>query len=417
MPVVEQTLGELRTAALSAVREACAVTELVRARLCESDTMQKADKSPVTVADFAAQAIMILLLKRQFPGIPFVAEEDARELRAPAGEVLLEAVVAWVRQCPQLELVSPEEVLDAIDSGGFEPSSCFDGGQFWCIDPIDGTKGFLRNDQYAVCLGLVHCASNYLGAMSGRPILGVLGCPRLPSSLPAAGEERLQPRGVVLHAVVGQGVVAASWRPARAGISKSDHESDVSLDARSICAPSRFVESVEAHSTDQTVSAQVAKLAGLAHAPLRLDSQAKYAAVARGDAAAYLRLAGYRHHIWDHAAGACIVAESGGRVTDAEGAPLNFAAGRTLSDNRGGIVATAACTADSALHGTVVCAIAQQAASHSPPASQPEPKRARSNNDDNEGLVSGGGGAAASSSRDAPTAARASQAAEAGGVV
>jgi HAL2 family 3'(2'),5'-bisphosphate nucleotidase len=358
--VVCMTTGELRAAAVSAVREACSVTELVRAQLCQSDTMQKADSSPVTCADFAAQAILILLLKRQFPGIPFVAEEDAHELRAPSGKALAQSIVAWVRRCSQLEAVTDDDVLRAIDSGGFEPGSLTsddDGRLFWCIDPIDGTKGFLRNDQYAVCLGLVRCETNHLGAVSGKPVLGVLGCPRLPSSLPATGEERLEPRGVVLHAASGQGVVSSSWRPARAGVA----EGDVSVDARSRLAPNCFVESVEAHSTDQTVSVQVATMVGLAPAPLRLDSQAKYAAVARGDAAAYLRLAGYRHNIWDHAAGACIVAESGGRVTDAVGAPLNFAAGRTLSDNRGGIVATAACTADGALHDAVVRAIAAAA--------------------------------------------------------
>lgn len=39
------------------------------------------------------------------------------------------------------------------------------------LDPVDGTKGFLRNDQYAVALGLVQ---------DGRVVLGVLGCPCLP---------------------------------------------------------------------------------------------------------------------------------------------------------------------------------------------------------------------------------------------
>lgn len=359
MPFMPPPIGELRTAALSAVREACTVTELVRTQLCGADTMQKKDLSPVTCADFAAQAIMILLLRHQFPGIPFVAEEDAEDLRAPAGKGLAESILTWVRKCPQLATVSQDEVLHAIDSGKFEPDSLTsdDAGRlFWCIDPIDGTKGFLRDDQYAVCLGLVCCQTNHLGALSGTPILGVLGCPRLPSTLPASKEEQLHPRGVALHAAVGQGVAASSWQPARDG----GDECDESLDARSRRAPNRFVESVEAHSTDQNVSVQVARKAGLADAPLRLDSQVKYAAVARGDAAAYLRLAGYRHHIWDHAAGACIVAESGGRVTDADGATLNFAAGRTLSNNRGGIVATAACTADSTLHDSIVCAIAQQ---------------------------------------------------------
>jgi len=41
----------------------------------------------------------------------------------------------------------------------------------WTIDPIDGTKGFLRGEQYAVCLSFL---------VDGNPIVGVIGCPNLP---------------------------------------------------------------------------------------------------------------------------------------------------------------------------------------------------------------------------------------------
>ena len=52
----------------------------------------------------------------------------------------------------------------------------------------------------------------------------------------------------------------------------------------------------------------------------------------------YLRLptrADYREKIWDHAAGALIVTEAGGRVTDVDGRPLDFTRGSSLLDNRG----------------------------------------------------------------------------------
>ncbi len=72
-----------------------------------------------------------------------------------------------------------------------------------------------------------------------------------------------------------------------------------------------------------------------------MDSQVKYAAVARGDAQIYLRLpiAGYIENIWDHAAGAIIVEQAGGRVTDMDGRTLDFSCGRKLERNRG-IIAT-----------------------------------------------------------------------------
>jgi 3'(2'), 5'-bisphosphate nucleotidase len=72
-----------------------------------------------------------------------------------------------------------------------------------------------------------------------------------------------------------------------------------------------------------------------------MDSQAKYGVVARGEAEIYLRMptrADYHEKIWDHAAGALIVQEAGGTVTDIHGRPLEFHHGRELSANRGVIV-------------------------------------------------------------------------------
>jgi 3'(2'), 5'-bisphosphate nucleotidase len=71
-----------------------------------------------------------------------------------------------------------------------------------------------------------------------------------------------------------------------------------------------------------------------------MDSQAKYAVLAAGAGDLLLRLLSarhpnYREKIWDQAAGALIVEEAGGRVSDLEGQPLDFTAGRTLARNRG----------------------------------------------------------------------------------
>ena len=85
-------------------------------------------------------------------------------------------------------------------------------------------------------------------------------------------------------------------------------------------------------------AALVARQLGVVHAPLRIDSQCKYAVVARGDASIYLRLPledEYQEKIWDHAAGALIVAEAGGRVTDVDGQRLDFSTGAKLLRNRG----------------------------------------------------------------------------------
>ena len=116
----------------------------------------------------------------------------------------------------------------------------------------------------------------------------------------------------------------------------------------------RFCESVESGHSDQDESARIAEDLGIRSEPFRIDSQCKYAAVARNDASIYLRLptrADYREKIWDHAAGCLVVECAGGSVTDADGAPLDFTVGATLAKNRG-IVATCG-----SIHDEVIAAV------------------------------------------------------------
>ena len=73
-----------------------------------------------------------------------------------------------------------------------------------------------------------------------------------------------------------------------------------------------------------------------------MDSQCKYAVLARGDAGIYLRLPtrkDYEEKIWDHAGGSLIIEEAGGSICDIYGNKLDFSQGRTLKVNKG-IVAT-----------------------------------------------------------------------------
>ena len=141
-------LAAARVAAVAAVRLACGVTEAVRAELAGADRQTKSDRSPVTVADFAAQAILIAVLSRAFPDVPVVAEESAAGLRGEEGRCVRERVVGFVRSCAPTAHMSDEQVLDAIDAGSAEPpSGSRDDGPrfFWCIDPIDGTVSNLTH--------------------------------------------------------------------------------------------------------------------------------------------------------------------------------------------------------------------------------------------------------------------------------
>ena len=121
--------------------------------------LAKSDKSPVTVADFAAQAVVARALAESFPDDPLVAEEGSAQLREPENRALLERVA-------DLCQATPDETLALIDRGAASPAR-----RFWTLDPIDGTKGFLRGEQYAVALALIE---------DGEVVLGVLGCPNLP---------------------------------------------------------------------------------------------------------------------------------------------------------------------------------------------------------------------------------------------
>jgi 3'(2'), 5'-bisphosphate nucleotidase len=299
-------------AGIAAVRAASRVCRSVQERLATAEALEKKDKSPVTVADFASQAIVCEQLLRALPGDPIVGEEGSEELRQGEQKALLDAVVREVG-----EEVSGDaaQVLDWIDRGGADAS----GDRYWTLDPIDGTKGFLRGEQYAVALGLLE---------KGEVVVGLLGCPNLDDG--AGG------KGALFAAVRGEGArVLSLW---------SDDATGEPVSVSGITSPSeaRFCESVESGHSNQDQSARIATGLGITQEPFRIDSQCKYAALARGDASIYLRMPtrkDYREKIWDHAAGKLVVEEAGGRVTDVEGNPLDFTKGRTLDSNRG-VVAT-----------------------------------------------------------------------------
>ena len=160
-------------------------------------------------------------------------------------------------------------------------------------------------------------------------VVGVLGCPNLdgPDGRP----------GALLAAARGHGAFSLPLSDAGGAARRAVRVDDVSDPARA-----RFCESVESGHSDQDESARIAHALGITAEPVRVDSQTKYAIVARGDASIYLRLPTseeYREKIWDHAAGSIVVEEAGGRVSDCSGRPLDFSQGRRLERNRG-VVAT-----------------------------------------------------------------------------
>ncbi len=304
-------------AALIAVRSASEVCRSVQQNLVQAKTLEKGDKSPVTVADFASQAVVAQVLRTRFPEVPMVGEEDAAELRTGRHAALADAVAQHAK-------LDRETALAAIDHGGFDPNTSPGITRYWTLDPIDGTKGFLRGEQYAIALALIE---------EGQVVLGVLGCPNLDG-------------GLTLAATRGGGtwsVGDGTQTPERFSVTSHDDPADA-----------RFCESVESGHSDQDASGDIASALGITAEPYRIDSQCKYAAVARGNADIYLRLPtrpGYQEKIWDHAAGMLAVQEAGGTVTDIHGNALDYSHGRVFAANQG-VVAT-----NGKLHDRVIAAV------------------------------------------------------------
>lgn len=293
--------------------------------------IEKKDKTPVTVADFGSQALICRALAAAFPEDPVVGEEDAAGLRDADAAAARAQVTAHVRE---LAVEATEEaVLDWIDRGNGEV-----GDRFWTLDPIDGTKGFLRGEQYAIALALIE---------NGDLKVGVLACPNLPEDIEAnAGSV-----GMLFAAVRGQG---ARCLPLDGGEARA-----IQVVSPDDTAKLRFVESVESGHSDHSRQDTLAKQVGISAPSLRIDSQCKYGAVASGQAALYLRLPSpktpdYRENIWDHAAGALVVEEAGGKVTDMHGKSLNFAQGAKLQDTRGVIVS------NGSIHDATIAALAAE---------------------------------------------------------
>ncbi|MFN2194795.1 MAG: 3'(2'),5'-bisphosphate nucleotidase [Anaerolineales bacterium] len=301
--------------AMEVVTQAARLVELVQREMVSS-ALTKEDRSPVTIADFASQALVASRLADQFPAAVLVGEESAQALRSPAEAEKLDQVTAFVHEfVPQ---ATPEKVCDWIDRGSAAP-----GTRFWTLDPIDGTKGFLRGDQYAVALALVS---------AGQVQIGALGCPNLSID----GQPDFDGPGSLLVAARGEG----AWMLPLDGQGTARR---LAVSDRNDPAQARLMRSFEAGHTNVSQIDEFAAALGIQAEPVRMDSQAKYAVLAAGGGELILRLLSpkapdYKEKIWDQAAGALIVEEAGGRVSDLHGKALDFTAGRTLKHNRGILV-------------------------------------------------------------------------------
>ncbi len=227
------TLAERAGHAIMAVRAAGFAVE------------RKRDFSPVTAADRIAEALIVDGLRDAAPAIPVVAEEEV------------------------------EAGADAIPEGG----------RFWLVDPLDGTREFAAgHDSFAVLVGLVQ---------AGRPVLGAV-------ALPATGE--------VFGGIAG----GAAW--------KQDAGGRRAISARR-APPGGPVVMGSRHYADDPRIAAFARSRGAAKV-VNIGSAEKFCRLAEGTADLYPRFGTTME--WDTAAAEAVLVAAGGSLADWDGAALRY---------------------------------------------------------------------------------------------
>ncbi|KAF1940869.1 carbohydrate phosphatase [Clathrospora elynae] len=358
---------ELRLA-LRAVHRASLLTKSVLRTLFNTVSAEtKADDSPVTIADFAAQALLICALHAVYPNDAFLGEESADALRQ--NEQLADRVWQLVLRAKEENTAdhagfpgngdvqlqkqnvrnenggldfpaSKEEMCELIDRGG--KGEVTGRGRVWIMDPVDGTATFMQGKQYAVCLCLL---------VDGVQQVGVIGCPNLafdvqgPLGTTRIHEDRVDNDGlgVILSAVKGQGTNVRAMRAD--GLGQPRNIDLTSLPEKKL-AELNFVEStIGKTSLSQDEHKAVATSLGADWPGTVIWSQQlKYVALTLGATDVMIRIPRTLDrftYVWDHAGGHILFQEAGGVISDFNGEQIDFAQGRQIKGARNwGMIAT-----------------------------------------------------------------------------
>ncbi|GMJ14656.1 HAL2-like [Hibiscus trionum] len=354
-PAGHETCAQELDVAVRVVQMACSLCQKVQ----DTSVHSKDGNSLVTVADWSVQATVSWILCESFgcQNVSILAKEDVQSLSKADATGMLDAVVKTVNDClteaPRLGLKGPERPLgssDVLEAISHCNSIGGPTGRFWALGPVDSTFGSVQGDQYAVSLALIE---------DGEVVLGVLGCPNYPmkkewliyqhryhrilSELAPATSESWD-KGCVIYARKGSG---EPWiQPLhQKNMLLTWPNSAIPVQVSLIDNPAlaTFCDPIEKSNSTHSFTAGLAHSHGLRKQPLRVYSMAKYVAIARGDAEIFMKFtrAGNKEKIWDHAAGALIVHEAGGVVTDAGGSPLDFSKGMFIEGLDRGIIACA----------------------------------------------------------------------------
>ncbi|KAL3460519.1 hypothetical protein BJX64DRAFT_262900 [Aspergillus heterothallicus] len=341
---------EIEIACLAVQRASLLAKKLLDA--VDKGSFDKSDATPVTIADYAAQCLIIAAIHHVFPEDEIVGEEDSSTLQAEND--LLERtwdLVSTTRlQDEKSEALlyapaSKEEMLRLIDLGA--QGSCKPRGRQWVLDPIDGTATFIKNQQFAVCLGLL---------VDGKQRVGVTGCPNLKFGSDQIDEDVVDRSGYgcQVFAVAGQGAwMRQMGMGALLPASKIEPKAQITQpeDIRLVDCTAASSSSWEAHQ----------RLAENINAPWppRTDlwsAQLRYIAIAVGGCNVLVKIprkVSYRSKVWDHVGGMLIAEELGCTVSDLDGNPVDCSLGRTLLGCHGMVIAPAS------IHARLVEAVKQ----------------------------------------------------------
>ena len=238
----------------------------------EIEVRHKADASPVTEADEAAEAFILEALAKLTPAIPIVSEEAA--------------------------------------SAGHVPD--VSGGRFWLVDPLDGTKEFLsRNGEFTVNIALV---------VAGVPVAGVVHAPALAMTWAGAMGAGAMGAGAMGAGVKGtEGAEGREAEPALATFSKPD-QPPTAIAARTIPPEGATVVASRRHGSGTELDQFLAGYQ--VREQVSAGSSLKFCLVATAKADLYPRFG--RTMEWDTAAGHAVLRAAGGKVLTQEGAPLAY---------------------------------------------------------------------------------------------
>lgn len=337
--------------ALAAVHNASILTKSVLRSLKNHVSAEtKADSSPVTIADFAAQALLISAIHAVYPNDQFLGEESADALRsnAPLADRVWELVQraktlhaertqngsAHAQGAQTLEFpASKEEMFELIDRGGKGEQTAT--GRVWVMDPVDGTATFMQGQQYAVCLCLL---------VDGKQAVGVIGCPNLAFDVKGPlGQSRVHEDlvdeegfGVVLSAVKGQGTFVRKMTESGWGEARKVELSEL---PEKKLERLNFVESTlgKTSLSQEEHKAVCEQLGAPWPGTVIWAQQVKHVALALGSTDVMVRIPKTVDRftcVWDHAGGHILYTEAGGLIKDFNGGDVDFAQGRHIAGER-----------------------------------------------------------------------------------